>query len=273
MDLWNEWEEKYANAEDPDAARYARIFFDDRRAEMEAGARLLWPEFEDLYSLMQMRVDSGRTTFEREKQNSPVDPSKCEWPDDYFGHHIWFEKWPSDLQVKVLALDPSKGADARHGDYSAYVLLGIDRHDVLYVEADMERRPTPVMVDDGVRIVSRFVPDGFGVEANQYQELLIEEFTRAFREKKVRMTMPRRIDNFVNKNMRIRKIGPLLAQRRLRFLKKSKSTALLVNQLRDFPLGSHDDGPDALEMAIRLAETLTGVPLDDGLGGNVLGWT
>jgi hypothetical protein len=25
----------------------------------------------------------------------------------------------------------------------------------------------------------------------------------------------------------------------------------LVDQLRDFPIGDHDDGPDALEMAIR----------------------
>jgi len=273
MDLWSEWEEMYANAEDPEAAECAKSFFEDHRAEMSAGAKLLWPEHEGLYALMTMRVDSGRTTFEREKQNSPIDPSKCEWPDGYFGHHIWFEKWPSGLTVKVLALDPSKGADARHGDYSAYVLLGIDDHGVLYVEANMERRPTPVMVDDGVRIVDRFKPDGFGVEANQYQDLLIEEFKRAFKEQKVRTTIPRRIDNFVNKNVRIRKIGPLLAQRKLRFLMKHKSTELLVNQLRDFPLGSHDDGPDALEMAMRLAETLTGKPLDDGLGDNLLGWT
>jgi hypothetical protein len=28
---------------------------------------------------------------------------------------------------------------------------------------------------------------------------------------------------------------------------------LLVEQLRDFPCGDHDDGPDALEMAVRLA--------------------
>ncbi len=27
------------------------------------------------------------------------------------------------------------------------------------------------------------------------------------------------------------------------------------NQLREFPLAEHDDGPDALEMAIRLAES------------------
>jgi hypothetical protein len=29
-----------------------------------------------------------------------------------------------------------------------------------------------------------------------------------------------------------------------------------VEQLRSFPLGSHDDGPDALEMAVRMIETL-----------------
>ncbi len=222
---------------------------------------------------MTMRVDSGRTTFEREKQSSPIDPTKCEWPDDYFGHHIWFDKWPPGLTVKVLALDPSKGADARHGDYSAYVLLGIDRHDVLYVEADMERRPTPVMVDDGVRIVHRFRPEAVAIEGNLYQELLKGEFERACREQHTGMPCVEMDVNTVNKNVRIRRIGPLLSQRRIRFLQKSQSTRLLVDQLRDFPLGSHDDGPDALEMAIRLAYTLKGEPWDDGLGDNVLGWT
>lgn len=273
MDLWREWEEMYANAEDPEAAECAKRFFEDRRAEMSAGAKLLWPEHEDLYALMTMRVDSGRTTFEREKQNSPIDPTKCEWPDAYFDHHIWFETWPRDLTVKVVALDPSKGADARHGDYSAYVLLGIDQHGVLYVEADMERRPTPVMVDDGVRIVHRFRPDAVGIEANQYQQLLEGEFKRACSEQHVGVPRVELTTNYTNKKVRIRRIGPLLAQRKIRFLKKDKSTELLVNQLRDFPLGSHDDGPDALEMAMRLAEQLTGAPLDDGLGSNLLGWT
>lgn len=273
MDLWREWEDTYANADDPDAAGYARIFFEDRRDEMSAGAELLWPEHESLYALMTMRVDSGRTTFEREKQNSPIDPTQCEWPDDYFGHHIWFDKWPSELIVKVLALDPSKGADARHGDYSAYVLLGIDRHGVVYVEADLERRPTPAMVDDGVRIVHRFRPDAVGIEANQYQQLLEGEFKRACSEQHVGVPRVELTTNVTNKKVRIRRIGPLLAQRRMRFLTKDKSTELLVDQLRDFPLGAHDDGPDALEMAMRLAEQLTGEPLDDGLGSNVLGWT
>jgi hypothetical protein len=49
-------------------------------------------------------------------------------------------------------------------------------------------------------------------------------------------------------------LGPYLSLRRLRFLSNSASTRLLVDQLRDFPSAAHDDGPDALEMALRLAE-------------------
>jgi hypothetical protein len=39
----------------------------------------------------------------------------------------------------------------------------------------------------------------------------------------------------------------------LRFTSRSPETALLVDQMKDFPVGEHDDGPDALEMAIRLS--------------------
>jgi hypothetical protein len=39
----------------------------------------------------------------------------------------------------------------------------------------------------------------------------------------------------------------------------------LVRQFIDFPLGSHDDGPDALEMAERKArELMAGTGLGDG---------
>jgi predicted phage terminase large subunit-like protein len=60
------------------------------------------------------------------------------------------------------------------------------------------------------------------------------------------------ITNTVNKIVRIRTLTPLLAQHRLKFKRDSRGTRLLVEQLRDFPNGDHDDGPDALEMALRL---------------------
>jgi hypothetical protein len=58
--------------------------------------------------------------------------------------------------------------------------------------------------------------------------------------------------------------------RRLRFMANSPGTRLLVEQLQEFPIGDHDDGPDALEMALRLAvEVLQGRTINDGLGSRL----
>lgn len=64
------------------------------------------------------------------------------------------------------------------------------------------------------------------------------------------------INNHTNKLVRIRSLTQYLSQGAIRFKGSSPGARLLVEQLRDFPLGDHDDGPDALEMAIRLAADL-----------------
>ena len=61
-------------------------------------------------------------------------------------------------------------------------------------------------------------------------------------------------NNQVNKQVRIRRLTPFLAQKVFRFKSGSPGARLLVEQLRDFPCGDHNDGPDALEMAVRLGE-------------------
>ncbi len=236
---------------------------------MDAGARVLWPEHEDLYTLMCMRAESGPSAFEREKQNSPIQPELCEWPESYFDEGLWFDDWPEHLTVKTLALDPSKGSDARRGDYSAFVKLGVDRRGVLYAEADLARRPTPQIVADGVEHCRQFRPDAFGVEANQFQELLGAAFEEEFRRQGLLGVRPWLVENQVNKQVRIRRLGPYLASRRLRLKSDSPATRLLLDQLRQFPVADHDDGPDALEMAIRLAAELLAGTREDGLGNRL----
>ena len=253
MALWQEWETIYTQVENPDHLAAARRFYDERAEAMTRGAELLWPEEEDLYTLMRMRVESGRAVFEREKQGAPLNPDLCEWPDEYFSGPLWFADWPERLSVKAIALDPSKGRDCDHSDYSAYVMLGIDDHGLIYVEADLARRPTPQMVTDGVELCRRFQPNLFVVEANQYQELLGGEFAAEFARAGVSGVAVWTLDNRTNKRVRIRRLGPYLSQRRLRFRDRSAATRLLVDQLRDFPHADHDDGPDALEMALRIA--------------------
>lgn len=254
MELWREWETIYCDAERADAVGDARAFYEANRFALHTGAEVLWPEEEDLYTLMVMRVQSGHPAFEREKQGSPIDPTRCEWPESYFGEHAWFAEWPKRMTLRVIAIDPSKGSDARTGDYSAIVMLGVDEQGVLHVDADLERRPTAQMAADGVTHYMAFQPNAFGVEANQWQQLLAGEFVAEFARQGVVGMTPCEIHNHTNKAMRIRRLGPYLSQRRLRFRRGSAGAALLVDQLRDFPIGAHDDGPDALEMALRLAE-------------------
>jgi predicted phage terminase large subunit-like protein len=265
MQLWQEWERIYSNKESKRAGRDAGNYYRRNHEAMEAGAEVLWPDEESLLTLMKIRAEGGHTAFEREKQNSPIDPSRCEWPEEYFGDWLWFDEWPRDIVFKVIALDPSKGRDSRFGDYSALVVLGVDRRGVLYVEADLQRRSTPVMVADAVALCRRHQAAMFGVEANQFQELLVDNVVQAFAVAGVQATVSG-VHNYANKLLRIRRLGPLLAQHRLRFMRGSAGTQLLLDQLRDFPLGSHDDGPDALEMAVRLAEQVASGNQSDGLG-------
>lgn len=255
MSLWDRWQEVFENVENPNAEADARKFYDDNRAAMDAGAVILWPEEEDLYSLMRMRVMEGKATFEREKQGKPAAAEDNEWPEEYFNaDKIYFDEWPERYRIKTLALDPSKGKDSRRSDYSAYVMLMVGLDGTLYVDADLARRPTPQMIADGVELHRTWKPDAFGVEANAWQELLSGEFGREFEVQNLLDAEPYQIDNRVNKQVRIRRLGPFLSQKRIKFKSGSPGAKLLVSQLRDFPdSGSHDDGPDALEMAIRLA--------------------
>ncbi len=267
MDLWREWELIYSDADDSHALRRANRFFERHRALMIDGAGVLWPEVEDLYALMRLRAESGPAAFAREKQNEPLSPELCEWPERYFDEAIWFEQWPRHLRLKTMALDPSKGADARRGDYSAFVMLGMADDGRVYIEADMARRPVSQIVADGVALYRRFRPDAFGVEANQFQQLLADAFEDEFRRQGVMGVRPWLVDNRVNKRVRIRRLGPYLASGRLRFKADCVSTRLLVEQLREFPLADHDDGPDAAEMALRLAsEYCEGQRPPDDLG-------
>ena len=90
-----------------------------------------------------------------------------------------------------------------------------------------------LIVDTALEIQRSFGPDWFGVETNQFQQLLAAELLRKANER--RMMMPLcTINNQVNKQVRIRRLTPHLARHRIRFKGDSPGARLLVEQLRDF---------------------------------------
>lgn len=138
---------------------------------------------------------------------------------------------------------------------------GIGADDCLYIQADLDRRPIDRMIDEGVEHYRLFQPDAFGLEANAWQDLLAQPFSDAFRRAGMIAPPLKLITNRVDKNVRIRRLGEWLSQGRVRFKKDCPGTQILVDQMQDFPEGVHDDGPDAMEMAVRMALELAGMPV------------
>jgi predicted phage terminase large subunit-like protein len=246
--------------------RWRQIVFPALAESMDVLGRspgeALWPEVYTRERLEQVKASRTPYYWQSLYQQNPIAEGSAEWPESYFSPSIWFDEWPTAWQCKAVALDPSKGTDAKFGDYSAFVLLLVDVDGVLYVDADLARRNIQVMIDTAVELQHVFRPDWFGVEVNQFQQLLGGELLARARQRGVLLPVYE-INNQVNKQVRIRRLTPYLAQGRIRFKARSPGARLLVEQLRDFPHGDHDDGPDALEMALRLAAELLNQPAHD----------
>jgi len=223
---------------------------DDPRQEGEA----LWPEFMSAAEhLRAKRLD--RHSYAALYDQNPGEAAGSEWPASYFGPWIWCEpeQWPNAFQLRIVAVDPSKGKSDKHGDYSAIVFIGV-RAGLIYVDASLERRPPHEIVRDTLAMTIKYKPHFLGIEGNQFQELLVHEFEQQcgqrFTDQIGIHATP--MFNQISKEVRIRRLGPYIVNRELRFKRSSPGCHLLVDQLMDFPNAEHDDGPDALEMAIRL---------------------
>lgn len=215
-----------------------------------APGEALWPARYNKETLAKIRDGRSLYWWSALYQQQPVKHDAIEWPASYFeGDDIWFNDWPEDHGLRVITLDPSKGKTER-GDYSAFVkvaLLG----DTYYVEGDLERRVPTQIVETGVEHCKQFRPWGLGIESNAWQDLLGPMFQPSLGELNHGYgVLIHEIYNRVNKELRIRRLDTFFKKRQIKF-RNTKGTRMLVQQLKEFPLAAHDDGPDALEMAIR----------------------
>jgi predicted phage terminase large subunit-like protein len=206
-----------------------------------------------------VRREIGPRAFAQEHEAEFTDREGAEFSGAYFGDEIWFRVWPSEAETRfrVMAIDPSMGAGEK-GDYSAIVSVALHHQGTMYVDADLERRDTRRIVADCLRLAGNFRPHAVGVEANQFQQLLADNIAEQSRQAGMMLPIHSLI-NRENKRVRIRaRLTPYLARGELRFFRDSPGARLLVEQLAAFPLAHHDDGPDALEMAVRLLRHLFG---------------
>lgn len=260
-DLWDRWEAiRYGEEEHDDQTgpEASGAYFRANRQQMLRGTKVLWGERETYLELIQMRADEGRVSFQCEKQNEPVDPEEClfsqaslrYWDDDYPDVARLLRRLGPGVKF-YGACDPSLGRSANRGDFTAIVTLAqsAETKTLYVIDADIARRTPDQTIARIVALSQAYKYRGFAFESNQFQEVLAEQLRKRAREAGVSL-YPKSVTNTTHKQTRIESLEPLVVSGQLRF---SRRHQLLLEQLRQFRLAAHDDGPDALEMAVEMA--------------------
>ena len=256
--LWEQWSEIFrgrAKFEEATGRDAAKAFFDAHKEELEAGSKVLWPDMYPLEVLMEIKLREGTSSFEAEYQNQPLDPERCLFASAKFEY--WDGKFHSpDRLLESLgrdgdfygACDPGLGNDLTKGDYSAIVFVYVPRKSKIkyVVAADLARRTPSATIERILELLKIYPAYRFVVEANQFQQLMVDQLRTRAKE------MGRRINvialhNTVAKRQRIASLDAEISQGLVVFC---RSHQLLMDQLRNFPMAQHDDGPDALQMAV-----------------------
>lgn len=255
MSLWDKWEEILLN----EGEEAALNFYQERKAEMEAGAIVSWPAAQPLYKLMVKRARDGRAAFDSEQQNDPVSGD-----DAPFAKCISF--WVNRLQEWRFfgSCDPSLGKQGASRDPSALLVGGFNRATGILdvVEALIKKRLPDKIIEDAIELQRQYRCLLWVVETVQFQEFFKTELIKRSAARGIPVPA-RGITPSTDKILRIETLQPHMANGLIR-LHPSQNT--LIDQLRHFPKADHDDGPDALQMLWMAAISMGGGFAYEGAG-------
>lgn len=263
--LWDEWRKIYTDLSLPkeERKRRADAFFEEHMEEMLEGTEVLWPEARPYKVLMEIYTDIGEIAFAAEHQNKPINTEECLFRPEWLVYYDEAELEKVYFTDFYGALDPSLGK-TRLSDYTALIVLGRAESGILYIlEAVIERLTPDRIVDLLLDVCREYEFTRFGIETNQYQDLLrLMVVERSAREGVYVPIVP--LQHNKDKVLRVQALVPYIRNGYVRFNKEHR---LLIEQLLGFPKLRHDDGPDALEMAVRMAGM--GASFGPVLGGTV----
>jgi predicted phage terminase large subunit-like protein len=257
--LWNDWELIFTNITigKEQAEASADAFFEEHKAEMLAGTEVLWPEVEDYYYLMKMRISEGPAYFESEKQNEPINPEDAVFLEEWITYYDDDEVDLSGL-AHGGAVDPSLGKKSKNADPSA-IVGGIKKGEIIYLTVgDIEKRHPDKITTDLLAYHEKRHFDQVAIEAVQFQEFFAGHVEKEAHKRNLTLNVLAVPEN-TDKDLRIIRLQPWIKNGWIRFRRSGMQE--LIRQFiyyRPKNKGGHDDGPDAVEKLVNLLESGVG---------------
>jgi len=237
--------------------------YDEDNEFWRAEGAALCPELHPIERLNEMKSQMSSFQWDALYQQDPTNPEGTFWPPQLFGDDQMIDQWPSNLQWLVAALDPSAGNETKKGDFPAVSILGTAGTGHFYAETIMKRLPPSklrwVICDkfDEIKLATGMHPQVLGVEKQGFSQLYAQALAEAFYKRGIKTVIVPVCHGNVNKALRIQRLDPFITNKDLKFM-SNMETGVMLQQLKDFPGGKHDDGPDSLEMAFRMLGVAAG---------------
>jgi predicted phage terminase large subunit-like protein len=259
-ELWDAWEDIYTDLTNDARQEDAKEFFEQNREAMLEGTAVLWEQKLSYYDLMVIRVSEGEASFNSEIQNEPIDPESCTFQEEWFDFYDDDGKTPPDFSeprfIFVGSNDPSLGKNKKSDTSSIFAIAKDVQTGYMYVViADIAKRKPDQIIEDAIENSRRLKRDykrpyyQFGVETVQFQYYFAEIMRQKSAE--VGEFLPIvEINSTQNKDARIQSLQPFVKNGYIKFSKKHKT---LLKQMMEYPMGKNDDGPDGLQMGVKLA--------------------
>ncbi|MRX54691.1 phage terminase large subunit [Bacillus idriensis] len=264
MDMWEEFqriyreyiptEEELAEMEDAEeemptpSARAALEFYARNKETMDEGAKVLWPARFPLAHLFLEKINYGNKAFNTEFMNIPLDEESQVFKPDSFYYYDDVEKFPHDKFIYGMGLDFAMGKEK--GDYSALITVAMHRttKKIYVVDAFVQRLHPDKFLTVIVDKVKKLQPDKIGAESQMAQELFVDHMKQSL--EKIGYPAHTRVKKIYQrgrKELRIEAMQPDIESGKIVF---NRSHSVLLEHFERYGSKWHDDGPDALSMAI-----------------------
>jgi len=213
--------------------------------------RPCWPEGKTLAMLHQIKFVVGDIVFAAEFQNKPMDTGayKLEWMRPFDFEIISKTNWQY-----FSGSDPSASSDQKN-DFKAHVVIALDPVILkrYVVESWIQHAEMFNFYDAFISLFRTYRPLKCGFEKNGYQNYLASELVALCKKEDL-------WPNFVllqhsdDKVARCSRWVLMFKDSDILFYRNYSDNEILVKQLNSLGEKDHDDGPDALDMAIEVSQ-------------------
>ena len=222
--------------------------WDDKAREFVKGT-ILWPEKYTLADLSEKKRKLGPYQFSAQYLNEPVAPSDADFK------RIWFRYYETadikGLEMnRYMLIDPAISLE-KNADYSAFVVVGIDKYNNIYILDILRER---LNVNDFINALftldEKWRPRAVGLEEVAFQRALRYSINKEQETRKRYLNIIELKPHARNKDQRIKALQPLYANGKVLHNRDIPYTIYLEDELLRFPKGKHDDVIDALAYAL-----------------------